>query len=512
MAEPVPSPVLSVRAVSRRFAGVQALSEVSLDFAAGQIYAVLGENGAGKSTLMNVLNGALAPDHGEIVLDGQPVRLTSPRQARAHGIGMVHQHFTLVDALTVGENMALTFSAPGSLRFDADSVAAAAREFADSIGLELAPAGARVADLPVGTRQRMEILRALAGSVRILILDEPTAVLTPQETGQLFAILRKLRERGCTVLFITHKLGEALAIADHIALLRQGRVVGTFRADEVDETELARRMIGDAHPELPERRRAPGSEVPEPRPLLKVTGLTHYAADRRPLLENVDFEVAHGEILGIAGVDGNGQAELFEVLVGLTRASAGSISVNGRPLPELSPQAALAAGIGHIPPDRHRNGLILGMSVLDNCLLARQLLDRFSFCGLLDYRKARDFAASIVRDYSVRLGSIDDPVRTLSGGNQQRVIIGRELALMPEILVTVSPTRGLDLSAARGVGEALLAAAQRGCAVVLISTDLDEILSLSDRVRVLYRGRLSRPLTPPIDVAQLGLLMAGADA
>jgi len=498
------APLLAVRDVGKHFGVVQALAGVSLDFRAGEIHALLGENGAGKSTLMHVIAGLLRPSTGSLLLDGRAVTFASARAARQAGIGMVHQHFTLVDALSVAENLALCLPERGGCRFRAAATAAAAQVLAARVGLELSAPATPVRELPVGARQRLEILKALAGGGRVLILDEPTAVLTPQEVRPLFAMLRRLREQNRSIIFITHKLHEVKAVADRVSIMRRGRVVGTYDVSAVSESEMAELMVGAVAAPPARVRRAPGAVV------LQAAAVSAGDARGVPSLQNVSFEVRAGEILGVAGVDGNGQRELFEVLVGLSRPTTGAISIGGRELAEFNPQAALAAGIGHIPPDRQREGLALPMTVHENFLLSRKLLDRFSRRGLLRRDATRRFAAQLAEQYALQFASLDAPVRSLSGGNQQRVVVARCLAEQPQVLITVNPTRGLDLAAAAAVTEALQAAAQRGCAVVVISTDLDEVLELSDAVRVLARGRLSAPLTPPIDPEHLGLLMAGA--
>jgi len=502
----VPTSLLSLRGVSKRFGAVQALSDVALDFAAGEIHAILGENGAGKSTLMHILDGVHRPDAGTIRLDGTPMTFTSPRAARRAGIGMVHQHFTLIEALTVAENLALSLPQTSRWRFDAAAAATEAQMLARRIGLELSAPDALVSGLPVGARQRLEILKALAGAGRVLILDEPTAVLTPQEAGQLFAMLRQLRADGRLVIFITHKLREVKEVADRVTVMRRGRVVATAMVDAISEREMAEQMVGDIVAARP-RVAAHANGRPA---AIEVSRLGARGDRGIDTLVEVSFSVRAGDIFGIAGVDGNGQRELFEVLVGLRRPAAGTVTVSGRPLTTFTPRAALAAGIGHIPPDRHRDGLVLPMTIEENLLLHRGILERFSRSGLLRSDAARRFAADLARRYAIQSAGLDAPVRALSGGNQQRVIVARELAERPAVLVTVNPTRGLDIAAARAVGDALIDAAEQGCAVILISTDLDEVLDLSTSVSVLSRGRLGAPLAPPIDAEQLGLLMAGA--
>jgi len=502
------APLLAVRDVGKRFANVRALVGVTLEFRAGEIHAVLGENGAGKSTLMHVLAGLLRPDTGTILLDGRAVSFASARAARQAGIGMVHQHFTLVDALSVAENLALSLPGQSHFRFHAAAAAIEARALAARIGLELSAPDALVAHLPVGARQRLEILKALAGGGRVLILDEPTAVLTPQEVRPLFSMLRQLREQGRSVIFITHKLREVTAVADRVTVMRRGAIVGTYDASTVTESEMAERMVGTVASSASRTHR----DYVDGAIVLQLVEISAHDGRGVPALREVSFAVRAGEILGIAGVDGNGQRELFEVLVGLTPPAAGTVAVGEHALTEFTPRAALAAGIGHIPPDRQREGLVLPMTVQENFLLNRSILDRFSRRGMLRRGAARHFAAELAERYALHFASFDTPVRSLSGGNQQRVVVARTLAEQPRVLVTVNPTRGLDFAAAAAVSEALQAVARRGCAVVVISTDLDEVLDLSDRVRVLSRGRLSEALAPPIDPEHLGLLMAGAAA
>jgi ABC-type uncharacterized transport system ATPase subunit len=501
-----PPPLLTATGICKRFGSVEALAGVDLDLRAGEIHAVLGENGAGKSTLMHVLSGVVRPDTGVICVDGIAVAFDSPRAAQRVGIGMVHQHFTLVDALTVAENLALSLSPDAAWRFQPARVAADAAALAARIGLRLAAPDTAVAELPVGARQRLEILKALASASRVTILDEPTAVLTPQEVGQLFAMLRQLRAQGRAVIFITHKLREVKELADRVTIMRRGRVVATLATATVSERALAEQMVGEAIPTLARATgKAKGTVV------LEVSDL--HVRNQRGLrsLEGVSLRVCAGEVLGVAGVDGNGQRELFEVLVGMRAPDLGRVRIAGTTLTTFTPRAALAAGVGHIPPDRRHEGLVLPMSVAENLILHRTLLSRFSRRGILRRAAAREFAAALIRRYAIRCPGLDAPVSLLSGGNQQRVVVARQLAQQPAVLVTVNPTRGLDVAAASGVARALIEARDRGCALLLISTDLDEVLDLSDRVCVLARGRLSEPLEPPIDTERLGLLMAGAE-
>jgi len=500
-------PVLAVRNLCKSFGAVRALEGVSLEIDAGEIHAVLGENGAGKSTLVHILSGIHRPDAGAVLLGGNPVRFRSARHARRAGIGMVHQHFSLVEALTVAENLVLSLPGQTGWRYREADVAREAQALADDIGLQLAAPDEVVGALPVGTRQRLEILKALAGGGQVLILDEPTAVLAPQEVDNLLDMLRALRQQGRAIIFITHKLREAKAIADRISILRRGRLVATMPAAGVSEADLARLMVGDRPP-------ASAADTPvvvsRDEPIALEISHLHLARKNAVALVDVNLEVRAGEIAGVAGIDGNGQRELFGVLVGTHTPTGGQVKIGGEPMPRFSPATALKAGIGHIPPDRHHEGLILEMSVGENFLLSRVLLDRLARRGVLDAEAVRKFADEQARRFDVRSAGLDAPVRSLSGGNQQRIVVARELAPRPRVLIASNPTRGLDIGAAAAVSQALRSIAREGCAVVLISTDLDEVLSLSSRVAVLSQGRLSAPMERPFDVGKLGLMMAAA--
>ncbi len=498
------SPAVEVRGIYKRYGPVQALSGVSLSFAWGEVHAVLGENGAGKSTLMRILAGEERADAGEIRLGGQTLHLRSPLEARALGIGMVHQHFALADRLSVRENLALVLAEPREWRFDSAQLDRRARAWAERVGLELAALDEPVGHLPVGARQRLEILKALVGARRVLILDEPTAVLTPGEAEQLFAMLRQLKAQGLLVLFITHRLPEVAVVADRVSVLRHGRVVGTFDGPFPDLTELARAMVGEL----------PVESAPSPRsisgePLLELHGVQAAASAAGMPLRAVSLQVRRGEIVGVAGVDGNGQRELFEVLAGLRPLQAGEIRLLGRRLAPRSPSEVLDAGVGFIPPDRQREGLVLAMSVAENVLLHRASLTRFTRHGFLEWSRIRAHAAELVERYRIRTPSLETRAAALSGGNQQRLILARELAAEPQLLVAVNPTRGLDFLATRAIAKALQEVAARGCGVLLVSTDLDEVLSCSDRITVLYRGSTSPLLARPWDLQRLSAWMAG---
>jgi len=433
------------------------------------------------------------------------MRFSSARDARRAGIGMVHQEFTLVDALSVAENLVLSVCPESRWQWRQADVVAAAARMAGDLGLELGDLDRPVGTLPVGQRQRVEIVKALAGQARILILDEPTAVLTSAEVAQLFAVLDRLRRAGTAVLFITHKLAEVTAIADRITVMRRGGIVGRTTRAHLTEAELAVLMVGSFE-----------ADAPPPAPPAQAHAqleLNHVSAvDDRGLtaLEDMTVAVRAGEIFGIAGVDGNGQAELFEILSGLRQPASGSIAVGGAQLARFEPAAMSAAGIACIPPDRQRQGIIGDMTVRENALLSAALLRQVSRGTFTRPEAEHHFAAAMVEQYGIRVAGLDAPARSLSGGNVQKLVVARALALTPRVLVAVNPTRGLDIAASHAVYAAFGAALRRGAAVLLISTDLEEILARAHRVSVLYRGRPSAVLEPPFPTARIGALMAGS--
>lgn len=469
----MPQPILSVRNVSKRYGAVRALHGVSLEFSSGELHAVLGENGAGKSSLMGVLAGYVVPDAGQVVLNGEKLRLGQPQQARRSGIEMVHQHFVLVPELTVAENLALARldSLSGSL--DVPVLAQPALDIADSLNWSL-DAGVLAGSLSVGAQQRVEILKALSGKSDVLILDEPTAVLSPDEVRDLFRVLRRLRDEGICIILIAHKLSEVLAVADCVSVLREGKFVASARIADVTEDQLATWMIG----EMP----APSSTLPsvEAEPSLVVDGLQVLGDRGEQSVRSVSFTVAPGEVFGIGGVDGNGQVELAEALVGIRAIEAGSIN--------WTPNEP--AAIGYIPPDRQGQGLALNMSVLDNVLVTAHT-NRSLYVGpFLLPKRTRLLCEQLVEDYDIRIGSLDDPVGSLSGGNQQKVVVSRTLADRPNLIIAVNPARGLDIRATAFVHESLRDSARRGAAVVLITTDLDELAALATRTAFISRGEL----------------------
>lgn len=502
--EPIPFAV-EMRHITKTWPGIVADDDVSLQVRKGEILALVGENGAGKSTLMNILYGLLRPDSGEIFINGKHVQLHGPRDAIALGIGMVHQHFMLIPVLSVSENIVLGLEPvrPGDLYDDA-AAAKAIRELSERYGLDIDP-HARTGDLPVGLQQRVEILKVLYRGADILILDEPTAVLTPQETNDLFKVLRGLLQQGKTIIFITHKLREVLEISDSITVLRRGKVVGHLITKDTNEEEIARSMVGREVVLRVEKKPATPGPV-----ALRVEDLTVKSERGLPAVRNLSFELHAGEILGIAGVEGNGQSELVEALAGMRPAASGHIYLNGRDITALGARNVRDACIAHIPEDRRSSGLILNYSIKDNTIFGRQRSGGFSWRSIvLRLAAILEWARRIISDFDVRPPQPDVPVRTLSGGNQQKVIIGRELLSQPTVLLASQPTRGVDIGAIEFIHSQLVAHRDAGAAILLVSAELEEIRSLSDRIAVMYEGRIVsfEPANAPEE--RLGLLMAG---
>ncbi|CAN5843060.1 ABC transporter ATP-binding protein [soil metagenome] len=492
--------LIELRAVTKRFGSLVANDAVDLNLRAGEVHGVLGANGAGKTTLMRILYGLTSPDQGQVLINGRPLSIRSPRDAIAAGIGMVTQHFSLVTPMTVAEN--LTLGRPKGLMIDLESTRQKGEEAAERFGIRVR-ADARVADLSVGEQQRVEILKALAGDCRVLILDEPTAVLVPQEVTALFATLRRLTAEGLAVAFISHKLSEVLAVTQRVTVLRRGKVVGTVATSDTDERQLATMMVG---------RPATATERPTARrgdTVLTVAGLEALGRQGLPALRGVSFSVASGEIMGLAGVSGNGQTELAEVLSGMRPSTRGSIQIDGRNIAGLGPRRMMAAGIGRIAEDRHA-AVVPDLSVAYN--LVFEHLDEVRRGLLLDEPRIRANAEEMIRRFAIA-ASPDDPVRNLSGGNLQKVILARVLSRDPKVLVVSQPTRGLDVGATEYVRGELVAQASRGAGIVLISEDLDELLALSDRLLVFYEGKVVGELAAAgADPEQLGLLMARGSA
>jgi general nucleoside transport system ATP-binding protein len=500
-------PVLELRGMTKRFPGIVANDHIDFDLGRGEVHALLGENGAGKSTLMNVLYGLYHPDEGEIRIKGESVRINSPKDAIERGIGMVHQHFMLIPVMTVAENIVLA-SEPtrGGVLLDYGAARKRVTELSRTFNFAIEP-DARIDEITVGQQQRVEILKALYRGADILILDEPTAVLTPQEAQELFEILKTLLREGMSVIFITHKLHEVLEIADRITVLRRGKKIDTVQRAGATEAGLAQMMVG--REVLLRVEKTP----PEPgEPLLRVDDLAVLDDRQLEAVRGVSFEVRAGEIVGIAGVDGNGQSELIEALSGLRRAASGRVWLGDRDVTRSGAHAILDQGLGHIPEDRQRRGLVLQFTLAEN--LALHEFDRppNSRLGWLFPARLVRLARELLRRYDVRGGGPQTKASALSGGNQQKVVLAREIARDPKVLIAAQPTRGLDVGAIEFVHRQLVGARDQGAAVLLISLELEEILSLSDRILVLYEGRIVAEFGPEATEEQLGMAMTGLDA
>lgn len=495
--------VLRLDNITKRFGKLTANDAISFDLRQGEVIALLGENGAGKTTLMNILFGHYTPDEGHVEVFGQRLPAGNPRAALAAGVGMVHQHFTLADNMTVLENIVLGTRSLWRPGFQRAQARQRITTLMDDYGLRV-DADAQVGTLSVGERQRVEILKALYREARILILDEPTAVLTPQETDDLFATMRKAVALGLSVIFISHKLHEVMAISSRVVVLRHGKLVAEAKTAETDRAAMAQMMVG-AEVAAPVVRRAdPGAA------LVTLARVNTPDVGSAPGLKNVNLELRAGQITGLAGVSGNGQTALADLIGGLLRPASGTFHVKGDAPRGWSPHAAISAGIARIPEDRHKTGTIADFDLTENAVLELYSRPDFSRHGWMNWRAARDFAAKIIKGYDVRCPGPETRIRLLSGGNMQKLILGRVLETTPAVVLANQPVRGLDIGALTYVHEQLLAARDRGAAVLLISEDLDEVTALSDVVHVISEGRLSPPfargaLTP----AELGVWMAG---
>ena len=498
-------PILELKGITKRFPGVLANDNINLTLNKGEIHALLGENGAGKSTLMNILYGLYDPDEGEIFVNEEKINVSSPRDAIARGIGMVHQHFMLVPVFTVTENVMLgdeTTHLGGFL--DRKSPAARIREISDEYSLEVDP-DSYVLDLPVGLQQRVEIIKLLYREADILILDEPTAVLTPQEVDELFTIMRSLVDSGKSIIFITHKLREVLTFADRITVIRGGKVVGTTTPKEADQNQLAAMMVGrDVDLALNKKPANIKEKVLEVQDLVVLNDLNQVAVNE------VSFNVHSGEILGVAGVQGNGQTELVKSITGLSHPVEGKIDLLGQNIARSNPRTITELGSAHIPEDRQQDGLVLTAPIADNLVLNTYYLDPFAKGVVIQEDQIRDNAENIIKNFDVRTPSAIIPVGSLSGGNQQKVIVGREFSRSIKFLVAAQPTRGLDVGSIEYIHTRLLEKRDDGCAVLLVSTELDEIMELSDRIAVMFDGKIIAVVDGEgATKEQIGLLMAG---
>jgi simple sugar transport system ATP-binding protein len=505
-------PVLKMRGITKRFqTGTLANDGIDLDVRRGEIHALLGENGAGKSTLMNVLYGLVTPDAGEILLDGEIVTIRDPADAIARGIGMVHQHFMLIPVLSVAENVVLGNEITrGRQLLDLAEASKRISLLAKKLGFDIDP-GARIEQLSVGQQQRVEILKAIYRNARILVLDEPTAVLTPQETREIFGVLRRLQSEGASVIFISHKLDEVMEIADRITVIRRGRVVGTRPPRETNENELAELMVGRAVSLRVDRGQSHPGDV-----LLDITGLVVRDDRGHDAVRSVDLQVRAGEIVGIAGVAGNGQDELVESIIGLRRPHAGTIRLEGRDITQATVDRRRDRGVAFVPADRHRYGLVLTYGVDDNLALTRY--DEPPFAGgiggvVRNFRAILENAVRLIREFDIRAQDPRVAAATLSGGNQQKVVVAREFGQPLKLLVLDQPTRGLDVGSIEFIHKQVIARRDRGVAILLVSAELDEVLDLSDRVLVMFRGQVVGAF--PAAEAQrekVGLLMATGGA
>jgi ABC-type uncharacterized transport system ATPase subunit len=489
--------------VTRRFDRLTANDDISLAIARGEVHAILGENGAGKSTLMRIVSGIISADSGEIFIDGVRADIKSPLDAARYGIQMVHQHFALVGSLTVAENLHLAQSTsllePVSLR----KVRGELDQLARNYGIALDP-DALVDQLPVGSQQRVEIARAMLLRARILVLDEPTAVLTPREVADLFRLLRSLKSAGVSIIFISHKLTEVMALADRVTVLRGGRVVESLDTATATVERLSFAILGQSL----ERARQPSvrPSVIESRPALELTNVSTTKRRDRVMLQGINLAVRQGEIVGVAGVDGNGQSELVDVVVGMTRPATGTVHLGE----ETAKRRSAGFNLSHIPDDRARKGLVLSMSCLDNLLLRRREDRELFRFGFIRWGRARKFGSAILRRFMVRGSALEMPAGTLSGGNQQRVLLARELVENPRIIIAAQPTRGVDVAGAFFVHDTLRQYRDRGAGILLVSTELDELLAMSDRIVVMFRGQIMGELPADrADPLQLGAMMMG---
>src|SRR5256886_998008 len=500
--------MLELRSISKRFDAVQANDRVSFKVPTGTIHAIVGENGAGKSTAMRIAYGFYTADEGEILINGQVKEIRTPHDAIRNGIGMVHQHFMLVEPMTVAENIVLG-SEPGSAAsLDLKKAADEIRKLSDEFKLTVDPK-ATIENLSVGQQQRVELLKALYRHAEILILDEPTAVLTPQEVEEFFTILRRMRDQGKTIVIITHKLSEVLSISDNVTVMRDGKVVGEVKTSETNAAELARLMVGRevllrvAKPDA-----KPGAVV------LGARGLASVGRDGSKRVDDVSFEVRAGEIVGLAGIEGNGQTELIEALSGLIPGShiSGSMSFEGRDITRLDARRRKELGIAHVPEDRHRRGLLLDFSLAENTILGVHYRQPAVSSGgiLLDHKGIQKRTEQVIRDFDVRPPNPNLPARALSGGNQQKLIIGREFELPPKLLLVSQPTRGVDIGAIEFIHRKIVELREQGCAVLLVSAELEEVTALSDRLLVIHNGKIAGEVDPKkTTTEEIGLTMTG---
>ncbi|AAM23741.1 simple sugar transport system ATP-binding protein [Caldanaerobacter subterraneus subsp. tengcongensis MB4] len=498
------SAILEVRNITKRFPKVVANDNVNLTVERGEIHAILGENGAGKSTLMNIIYGLYKPDSGQLIFDGEELNLSGPHEAIEKGIGMVHQHFMLIPVFTVAENIVLG-AEPKGITYDRKKANELIREISEKYHLEIDP-DAKVKDLSVGLQQRVEILKAFYRKAKLLILDEPTAMLTPQETQKLFEIMRELKQQGMSIIFISHKLEEVLEISDRVTVMRRGKTVGTLKTKETNEQELANLMVGrEVVLRIEKSEYKPGDVV------LSVKNLTVVDQQNVTRVKDVSFEIREGEIFGLAGIDGNGQLELVEAIMGLRPKKSGSVFFYGKDVTNFSTRQLYREGISYIPQDRQADGLVLDFTIAENLILREYKDPTYSRRGVIQYKKVYENAEKKVKEFDVRPPEYMLKARNLSGGNQQKVILAREVGYNPKLLIAVQPTRGMDVGAIEYIHRRILELRDKGAAIFLVSLELEEIMSLSDRIGVIYKGQLMDILDGKTATKeQIGLLMAGS--
>jgi simple sugar transport system ATP-binding protein len=497
---------LELRNITKRFGTLVANDNISLTLEPGEIHSLLGENGAGKSTLMNVLYGLLQPDEGQILVDGKEVKFAGPGDAMAAGIGMVHQHFMLIPVFTVAENVVLGHEPTGKIgNLDLNAARKLVKEISDRFGFDIDP-DAKVQDLPVGAQQRVEIIKSLARNAKALVLDEPTAVLTPQETDELMEIMRGLAKSGTSIIFITHKLREVQQVADRITVIRQGKVVAS-PSPKATASELASLMVGrEVDLDVKRKPAKIGAET------LVIKDLTVLDDRQHQMVDGVTFSVHDGEVLAIAGVQGNGQTELAEAILGLRKIHSGSIEVAGRDLTKSTVREVLEAGLGYIPEDRKKDGLVGEFSIAENLMLDGSYGKPFAKGVQIDFAKRDEIAQNLIQEFDIRTPSAETLAKQLSGGNQQKVVVARELGRELKVLVASQPTRGVDVGSIEFIHEQIIVARDSGKSVLIISTELDEVLALADRIAVMYRGKIVGIVDSKTTREKLGKMMAGIAA
>ncbi|WP_379155359.1 ABC transporter ATP-binding protein [Paenibacillus sp. sgz5001063] len=499
------APVVELKQITKRFPGIVANDSISLTLEKGEIHALLGENGAGKSTLMNIVFGLYQPDEGSIEIGGKPVVIDNPNKAIELGIGMVHQHFKLVEPFTVTENIVLGMEPKKGLKIDYKSAAEQVRILSEQYGLQVNP-NAKIYDISVGMQQRVEIMKTLYRGADILIFDEPTAVLTPQEITELMAIMKRLVAEGKSIILITHKLKEIMQISDRVTIIRRGKVIDTVKTADTNPNELAEKMVGRGVTFKVDKQPPRIGET-----VLQLNNVSSKSKDGVPVLNGLSFDVKAGEILGIAGVDGNGQSELIQAITGLRKIDSGSIAVSGKEISNLNPRKISEMNVSHIPEDRHKHGLVLDFTVSENMVLETYYKSPYNQNGFLNKEVIDQHAEDLVKQFDVRTPSIENKARSLSGGNQQKAIIAREIDKNPTLLIAAQPTRGLDVGAIEFVQKQLIAQRDQGKAVLLISFELDEIMNVSDRIAVIYEGQIVGEVFPQdTNDQELGLMMAGS--